>query len=119
MSTALFGSILGGVGLAITLGTIIWKLAGKLKDLEKKSAGSSSSQKGGNGITPHQQLMSNLDSLNTSATKTHELVRDHVSTIAITGERQIELLQELIGIVKSLQTDVLEMKIRAELEGEK
>lgn len=118
MSTALFGSILGGVGLAITLGTMVWKLSAKLKDLEKKSAGAPLSQKS-NGITPHQQLMSNLNALNISATKTHELVRDHVSTIAATGERQIEILQELIGIVKSLQKDVLEMKIRAELEGEK
>lgn len=118
MSTALFGSILGGVGLAITLGTIIWKLSAKLKELEKKSTEPALTVKG-NGITPHQQLMGILASLNSSATKNHELVREHVSTIAITGERQIEILQELIGIVKSLQGNVMEMKIRQEIEGEK
>lgn len=118
MDTALFGSILGGVGLAITLGTMVWKLSAKLKEIERKSTEGPLVAKG-NGMTPHQQLMSNLASLSTSVAKNHELVREHVSTIATTGERQIEILQELVGIVKSLQSDVTKMKIRQEIEGEK
>lgn len=51
--------------------------------------------------------------------KSHELIREHVTTIASTGERQIELLRELIGIVRDLQDDVTEMRLRQKIEGEK
>ena len=118
MSTALFGSILGGVGLAITLGTMVWKLSAKLKELEKKSSAQAPVEKG-NGMTPHEQLMDSLDSLTTAAAKNHELVREHVSTIAVTGERQIDILRELIKIVKNVRDDLTEMKIRQKVEGEK
>lgn len=51
--------------------------------------------------------------------KSHELLREHVTTIASTGERQIELLRELIGIVRDLQGDVTEMKLREQIKGGK
>lgn len=63
------------------------------------------------------KLIEELDETKDTVTKSYELARDQVTKLAATGDRQIELLRELITIVKQLQTDITELKIRNKYRG--
>jgi esterase/lipase len=104
-ATTIFGIVSGGLMLGGMIGLWIWRLSAKLKELEKDAAKEpvkESTAKLSQEVTETREI----------ATKNYDLLREHMTKIAATGERQIELLRELISIVKDLQGDVTEMKIR-------
>lgn len=100
-ATTIFGIVSGILAVGGTIGLWIWKLSAKLKELEKAPA-----------TLEPTKLLEEVAETKAIATQNYDLLREHMTKLAATGERQIELLRELISIVKDLQRDITEMKIR-------
>lgn len=108
----IFGLVSGIIILGSSIGAWIWKLSAKLKDLEKSQPPDRPKENVKfNGLTPHKQLLEEITESKEVSVKSYELLRDHVTKIAATGDRHIELLRELIQLQKQTQSDVTEMKI--------